>query len=225
MGRRPETFALSAKAHVLDAIGLAGLDRHGLRHGHAPGRHEMGTSNECRVLGFGTSMPAANAALVNGTLIHGLDFDDTHIGAIYHATAPALAAALCGRRSRTRRWRDGDARLRDRPRGRMPSGRRRRRAISCPGLPSNRNRRDVRRRMCGRQDPWPRRPRRSPTHSGCAAVRPPASSSSTSRGSSGCIPAGPRTPASWRQPWPRPDSSGRPPCSRDRPGSSRATSI
>ena len=37
-------------------------------------------------------LPAA--ALVNGTLIHGLDFDDTHIGAIYHATAPALAAAL-----------------------------------------------------------------------------------------------------------------------------------
>ena len=27
-------------------------------------------------------------------LAHGLDFDDTHIGAVYHATSPALAAAL-----------------------------------------------------------------------------------------------------------------------------------
>ena len=40
------------------------------------------------------SLPTTSAALANGTLIHGLDFDDTHIGAIYHATAPALAAAL-----------------------------------------------------------------------------------------------------------------------------------
>ncbi len=38
--------------------------------------------------------------------MHGLDFDDTHIGAIYHATGPALAAALAAGEARGA---DGDA--------------------------------------------------------------------------------------------------------------------
>lgn len=46
------------------------------------------------MLGFGDRLPPANAALVNGALFHSLDFDDTHITAIYHATTPALAAGL-----------------------------------------------------------------------------------------------------------------------------------
>lgn len=54
----------------------------------------LGLGDDSRVLGWGTRLPAASAALVNGTLIHGLDFDDTHIEAIHHASAPALAAAL-----------------------------------------------------------------------------------------------------------------------------------
>ncbi len=88
-----------AKAHALDAIGIA-LASTGMDYGHAVhnagialGGGANGTA-ESRVLGFGTPMPAANAALVDGTLMHGLDFDDTHIGAIYHATGPALATAL-----------------------------------------------------------------------------------------------------------------------------------
>lgn len=55
---------------------------------------ELGQGDQSHVIGYSTALPAASAALVNGTLIHGLDFDDTHIEAIYHATAPALAAAL-----------------------------------------------------------------------------------------------------------------------------------
>lgn len=92
----PDSVRSIAKAHLLDAIGL-GLASTAMDYGmavHQAGK-KLGTSSECRVLGFGTPRPAANAALVDGTLIHGLDFDDTHIGAIYHATAPALAAALC----------------------------------------------------------------------------------------------------------------------------------
>ena len=33
-------------------------------------------------------------AKLGSVLAHGLDFDDTHIGAVYHATSPAFAAAL-----------------------------------------------------------------------------------------------------------------------------------
>jgi ribulose-5-phosphate 4-epimerase/fuculose-1-phosphate aldolase len=50
----------------------------------------LGTGDESHVLGFGTPLPAASAALASG--MHGLDFVDTHVGAIYHATSPALAA-------------------------------------------------------------------------------------------------------------------------------------
>jgi 2-methylcitrate dehydratase PrpD len=91
----PASVVTVARAHLLDAVGLA-IASTGMDYGHAV--HEAGTrlgsGSDSRVLGFGTPMPAASAALVDGTLIHGLDFDDTHIGAIYHASAPALAAAL-----------------------------------------------------------------------------------------------------------------------------------
>jgi len=40
----------------------------------------------------GYAFPAA--ALINGSLIHSLDFDDTHIAATVHPSAPVLAAAL-----------------------------------------------------------------------------------------------------------------------------------
>jgi 2-methylcitrate dehydratase PrpD len=91
----PEPVGAVAKLHVLDALGLA-LAATGMDFGHAIHRagQRFGHGDEAHALGFGTLLPTPSAALVNGTLIHGLDFDDTHIGAIYHATAPALAAAL-----------------------------------------------------------------------------------------------------------------------------------
>ena len=41
-----------------------------------------------------TFMPVRDAALANGMLIHGLDFDDTHLSSIIHATAACLPCAL-----------------------------------------------------------------------------------------------------------------------------------
>ncbi|GAA1853545.1 MmgE/PrpD family protein [Pseudonocardia ailaonensis] len=85
----------AARDHLLDSLGT-GLAAVGSDFGdaaHAAGIR-LGQGAEAHVLGYGTALPAASAALVNGTLMHGLDFDDTHIGAIYHATSPALAAAL-----------------------------------------------------------------------------------------------------------------------------------
>ena len=80
---------------MLDALGIAlassGFDFAGPT---LDGARKMGSGDAAHAIGSGAALPPAGAALVNGTLIHGLDFDDTHIGAIYHATAPALAAAL-----------------------------------------------------------------------------------------------------------------------------------
>lgn len=91
----PAEVRAVAKAHALDAVGIA-IASTGMDYGHAV--HSAGSrlaaGGAARVLGFATPLPPADAALVDGTLMHGLDFDDTHIGAIYHATGPALAAAL-----------------------------------------------------------------------------------------------------------------------------------
>ncbi len=52
----------------------------------------MGAEGDCPVLSGGTAGPMA-AALVNGTMAHCLDFDDTHVGSISHLSGPAWAAA------------------------------------------------------------------------------------------------------------------------------------
>ena len=51
------------------------------------GARHLGEGTRAHALAGDAPLPPAGAALVNGTLIHGLDFDDTHIGASYHATA------------------------------------------------------------------------------------------------------------------------------------------
>jgi 2-methylcitrate dehydratase PrpD len=91
----PETVRERAKLHLLDALGIA-IASSGMDFGSSVHRAGMrlGGGGESHAIGFGTALPAPSAALVNGTLIHGLDFDDTHIEAIHHASAPALAAAL-----------------------------------------------------------------------------------------------------------------------------------
>ncbi len=49
---------------------------------------------EASVLGFSERVPAARAALVNGTMAHALDFDDTHLPSVLHPSASVVPAAL-----------------------------------------------------------------------------------------------------------------------------------
>ncbi|MCF2531514.1 MmgE/PrpD family protein [Yinghuangia soli] len=49
---------------------------------------------EASVIGFGDRIPADRAALVNGTLAHALDFDDTHLPSVLHPSASVVPAAL-----------------------------------------------------------------------------------------------------------------------------------
>lgn len=57
-------------------------------------------ADECRtadgphVIGHELRAPAPMTALANGALVHGLDFDDTHAGALVHATAAVLPSAF-----------------------------------------------------------------------------------------------------------------------------------
>ena len=57
----------------------------------------------CPVIGIAQTLALRDAVLVNGILVHGLDFDDTHLVGVVHATAScfpaALGAAWAGKRS------------------------------------------------------------------------------------------------------------------------------
>src|SRR5205085_8478536 len=44
--------------------------------------------------GGGLRYPAPHAAMVNGTLAHSLDFDDTHLPSVLHPSASVVPAVL-----------------------------------------------------------------------------------------------------------------------------------
>ena len=91
----PPAVVALAKEHLLDVLGIA-LASSTWDFGRAAlqGVLGLGEGGQATAIGSGAKLPAASAALVNGVLAHGLDFDDTHIGAIYHASAHAMAACL-----------------------------------------------------------------------------------------------------------------------------------
>lgn len=95
----PRNVVDRAKLHILDALGL-GLASTAQDYGKCTiaGVVAMsaaeGASGTCSVIGRGERLGVRDAALVNGVLIHGLDFDDTHLASIIHPTATSLPAAL-----------------------------------------------------------------------------------------------------------------------------------
>ncbi|RZT83459.1 2-methylcitrate dehydratase PrpD [Pseudonocardia sediminis] len=83
-----------ARYLVLDAVGLAfASTAYGFP---AVARDALAAfgGGEHPVLGMSDRLTARDAAVLNGVLIHGMDFDDTHIPAVTHVSAAALPAAL-----------------------------------------------------------------------------------------------------------------------------------
>lgn len=91
----PDEVRHSARRHIVDGVGNALAAR---RMGVVDHVVEEALSHTApavsSVFGSKAKVPAAMAALANGALIHGLDFDDTHAGALVHGTAAVLPAAL-----------------------------------------------------------------------------------------------------------------------------------
>jgi 2-methylcitrate dehydratase PrpD len=54
----------------------------------------MGGTPQASVIGDEAKVPSANAALINGSLAHALDFDDTHLPSVLHPSASVVPAAL-----------------------------------------------------------------------------------------------------------------------------------
>jgi 2-methylcitrate dehydratase PrpD len=84
-----------ARLHLLDVLGC-GLAAVGLDAGSAAAAvaTAQGGAAEAAVLGGPGRLPAALAALANGTRCHALDFDDTHERGICHSSAVVAPAAL-----------------------------------------------------------------------------------------------------------------------------------
>jgi hypothetical protein len=53
-----------------------------------------GGAEQASVIGGGARYPTVSAALLNGTLAHALDFDDTHLPSVLHPSAAVVPAAL-----------------------------------------------------------------------------------------------------------------------------------
>lgn len=91
----PDDVRAAALRHLLDGVGAA---LGGLRAGTAQPAVDvalgLGGPAEATVIGTRTKVSAPAAALANGTLVHALDFDDTHAGGLVHATAVVLPAAF-----------------------------------------------------------------------------------------------------------------------------------
>jgi 2-methylcitrate dehydratase PrpD len=91
----PDDVVALAKEHLLDTLGVVlASSRFDFGEAMHAAVCTLGVGDEATALGFGTRLPAASAALVNGTLAHGLDFDDSHIEGIYKPSAPAASAAF-----------------------------------------------------------------------------------------------------------------------------------
>ena len=90
----PPEVLEAARACLLDTLGitLGALDEPG---GKAVRRVVESWRAEGRArIALGGTTCAAGAALVNGTFAHCLDYDDTHVGATAHLSAPVWSAAL-----------------------------------------------------------------------------------------------------------------------------------
>jgi len=91
----PADTVAAAKLHALDALGcgLAGLAA-------GEGAFAVGAAREANcggpatAIGIPGGLPAGEAALLNGTLCHVLDFDDTHPDSVVHVSAAVTPAAI-----------------------------------------------------------------------------------------------------------------------------------
>jgi len=84
-----------SRLRLLDVVGISVA---ALGTGPADVAHSLvqrwGGAPVAGAIGLADRLPAPSAALVNGTLAHALDFDDTHVPSILHPSASVVPAAL-----------------------------------------------------------------------------------------------------------------------------------
>lgn len=95
LSKAPAPIVERAKLHILDCFGIAlASTTFEFAQRAANAVRSLGGEGPYPAIGFDMALPVRDQALLNGTLIHGLDFDDTHTDGVIHASASALAAAF-----------------------------------------------------------------------------------------------------------------------------------
>jgi len=90
----PEHVRRAATTHFVDAYGVA------LASGSTPFGQRIldglsdADAGSALVLGSRRRVDPLRSAIINGTLVHGLEYDDTHIASIVHGSGVALAAVV-----------------------------------------------------------------------------------------------------------------------------------
>jgi len=95
-GNIPEAVRERARHLILDAVGIAHASTHyDFAHRSLSAAHELsGAGGATPVIALATRLTPRDAMLMNGVLIHGLDYDDTHAAGVIHATASTFPCAL-----------------------------------------------------------------------------------------------------------------------------------
>src|SRR5215472_4528819 len=92
--RIPAAVRERAKHLMLDSVGIAlASSKYPFAAVSLAAMAELGTGS-APVIGIGRRLSLRDAVLINGILIHGLDFDDTHSRGIIHATSSSFPCAL-----------------------------------------------------------------------------------------------------------------------------------
>jgi 2-methylcitrate dehydratase PrpD len=91
----PRDAVEAVKKEVLDSLAtaLGGSSKEGIRELVAMVK-EWGGNKQSTVIAYGFKCPAPNAAQVNGTMIHALDYDDGHQAALVHIGCVAVSTAF-----------------------------------------------------------------------------------------------------------------------------------
>src|SRR5215467_11925576 len=90
----PAAVRERAKHLILDSVGIAlASTKYPFASVSLAAMEELGTGTSA-VIGVGRRLSLRDAVLMNGILVHGLDFDDTHSRGVIHATASSFPCAL-----------------------------------------------------------------------------------------------------------------------------------
>ena len=91
----PEAVRERARYLMLDSLGIAFASRaYDFAEKAMAGIRDLNEGGQSMVIGTTEKLDTRNAILMNGILIHGLDFDDTHAKGVIHATASVLPTVL-----------------------------------------------------------------------------------------------------------------------------------
>jgi 2-methylcitrate dehydratase PrpD len=91
----PANVRERAKYLILDSVGIAfASTQHEFAKCILAGIQAVGEPGDSPVIGMNARLGMRDGVLMNGALIHGLDYDDTHMKSVVHATAATLPSAM-----------------------------------------------------------------------------------------------------------------------------------